>query len=276
MKFPDIDPVAISIGPFPIRWYALAYLSGLLLGWWYALHITKLDKDGAVKKLDIDDFFPWAIAGVIVGGRMGYVLFYNLGMYFADPVEILRVWNGGMSFHGGAMGVIIAMILFAWKRKIYVLRLTDIVCAAVPIGLFFGRMANFINGELFGRITDSKWGMVFPHGGPLPRYPTQLMEAVLEGIVLAAILAVLVHMKGVRDRPGIVSGVFLCGYAVFRIFIEFFREPDRQVGYLWGAMTMGQVLCVPMMLGGLFLIGFALIKGRHDATGTHHQAAHRG
>ncbi|HEY8191571.1 MAG TPA: prolipoprotein diacylglyceryl transferase, partial [Alphaproteobacteria bacterium] len=140
----------------------------------------------------------------------------------------------------------------------------------------FGRLANFINGELFGRVTDSKWGMVFPHGGPLPRYPTQLMEAVLEGIVLAAILAVLVHMKPVRERPGIVSGVFLCGYAVFRIFVEFFREPDRQVGYLWGGATMGQVLCVPMILGGLFLIGFALIKGRHDAAGTNHQAVHRG
>ena len=268
MKFPDIDPVAFSIGPLPVRWYALAYLCGLLLGWFYALHITKLDKNqGPVKKIDIDDFFPWAIAGVILGGRFGYVLIYHLDLYLADPLAAFRVWEGGMSFHGGAAGVILAMILYSWKRKLPVLRLADIVCAAVPIGLFFGRLANFVNGELFGRVTDSRWGVVFPDGGDLPRHPSQLYEAALEGAVLFCILAVLIHAKSLRERPGLVSGVFLAGYAAARAFIELFRQPDAQIGFIFGDVTMGQVLSVPMVLGGLFLIGFAIIKNRHESFG---------
>ena len=271
MKFPAIDPVAFSIGPMPIRWYALAYLCGLLLGWVYALYITKLDKnEGPVKKIDIDDFFPWAIAGVILGGRFGYVLIYHLDLYLADPLAAFRVWEGGMSFHGGAAGVILAMILYSWKRKLPVLRLADIVCAAVPIGLFFGRLANFVNGELFGRVTDSRWGMVFPGGGDLPRHPSQLYEAALEGAVLFCILAVLIHVKSLRERPGLVSGVFLTGYAAARAFIELFREPDAQIGFLFDGVTMGQVLSVPMVLGGLFLIGFAFIKNRHESFGKNH------
>lgn len=271
MKYPVIDPVAFSVGPLPVRWYALAYLAGLLIGWAYALHIVKLDRNaGPVKKIHIDDFFPWAIAGVILGGRIGYILFYQFHMYVSDPAAMFRVWEGGMSFHGGAMGVIIAMMLFAWRRGIPVLRLTDIICACVPIGLFFGRIANFINGELFGRVTDSPLGMVFPHGGDLPRHPSQLYEAGMEGLVLFIVLAVLVHIRSLRERAGLVSGVFLAGYAIARVFIEFFREPDGQIGFLFGGATMGQLLSIPMFLGGAFLIVFSFMRNRHDASRQNH------
>jgi phosphatidylglycerol:prolipoprotein diacylglycerol transferase len=209
-------------------------------------------------RLDIDDFLSWGILGVILGGRIGYVLFYQSSLYMHDPLEILKLWHGGMSFHGGASGMIIAMVVYAWRKKFSILRLTDIVCCAVPIGLFFGRIANFVNGELFGRVTDAPWGMVFPRGGDLPRHPSQLYEAGLEGLVLFFILFALVRVKAVRDRPGIISGVFLIGYAISRTVIEFFREPDVQIGFLAGGYTMGQVLCVPMMIGGLVAILYAL------------------
>jgi len=272
MNYPAIDPIAFSVGPLVVRWYALAYLAGLLLGWAYALHITKLDKnEGPIKKIHIDDFFPWAIAGVILGGRVGYILFYNLDMYLAEPAKILRLWEGGMSFHGGALGVILAMILFAWKHKIQLLRLTDIVCAAVPIGLFFGRIANFINGELFGRATDSKWGVIFPGGGGVPRHPSQIYEAVLEGAVLFILLAIIIHSKTLRDKAGLVSGLFLTGYAAARMFVEQFRQPDAQIGFVLNSLTMGQVLCIPMILGGLFLIGYAFISKSYDATHRNNQ-----
>lgn len=267
MRYPAIDPVAFSIGPLPVRWYALAYMAGLLLGMAYSLHIVRLDNnEGPVKKNDIDDFFPWAVAGVILGGRIGYILFYQSHMYISDPAAMFRVWEGGMSFHGGALGVILAMILFAWRRSIPLLRLTDIICAAVPIGLFFGRLANFVNGELFGRVTDSSWGMVFPHGGGLPRHPSQLYESGLEGLALFLILAVLVHIKSVRERAGLVSGVFLAGYAAARAFLELFREPDAQIGFLFGGATMGQILCIPMALGGLFLIVRSFMDGQRDSS----------
>lgn len=259
IPFPDISPIALSIGPLDIRWYALAYLSGFLLGWRYALHLAGLDagKDGAVSKLAVDDFLPWAIAGVILGGRLGYALFYQADLYLREPLEILKLWNGGMSFHGGALGVIAAMILYARRRGFSLLRLTDIVCCAVPIGLFFGRIANFINGELFGRPTDAAWGVVFPRGGDMPRHPSQFYEAGLEGLALFALLALLARREDIRDRPGILSGVFLIGYAVSRMIVECFREPDAQIGFLMGAATMGQVLSVPMMLGGCGLVFYA-------------------
>lgn len=257
IPFPDIGPVAFSIGPLPIRWYALAYLAGFLGGWRYILYLAGKDQGVRPNKMDIDDFLPWGILGVILGGRVGYVLFYQFEMYLRNPLEILQLWHGGMSFHGGAAGMIIAMILYAWKHKIYVLRLTDWVCCAVPIGLFFGRIANFINGELFGRVTTSPLGIIFPYGGPLPRHPSQLYEAVLEGAVLFLILFALAHNKWVRARPGIISGVFLIGYALGRITVEFFREPDAQIGFIMGSFTMGQLLSVPMIIGGLVAIGYA-------------------
>lgn len=256
LSFPHIDPIAIHLGPLPIRWYALAYLAGFVGGWRYALHLARLD--GKITKEQIDDFLVWAMAGVILGGRLGYVLFYQSAEYLQNPLEILKLWHGGMSFHGGAAGVILAMIAFAHKRKIPLLRLTDIVCAVVPVGLFFGRIANFVNGELFGRVTEAPWGMIFPRGGMMPRHPSQLYEAGLEGLALGLLLAVLARRKEVRDRPGLVSGVFLAGYAAARSFVEAFREPDAHIGYLLNAFTMGQILCIPMAAGGLYLIARAL------------------
>lgn len=275
LTYPVFDPVAFSVGPLPVRWYALAYMAGFILGWLYAMHIAGLDRarraapgrPRLVTRDDIDDFLPWAVLGVILGGRIGYVLFYQFGMYLTHPLEILKVWNGGMSFHGGALGVIIAMIVYALRRKIDLLRLTDIVCAVVPIGLFFGRVANFINGELFGRVTASPLGMVFPGGGPEPRHPSQLYEAVLEGIVLAALLAVLAHMRAVRERPGLVSGLFLIGYAASRSVVELFREPDRQIGFIMDMFTMGQLLSLPMALGGLYLVVRAVLRPRQVVAG---------
>jgi phosphatidylglycerol:prolipoprotein diacylglycerol transferase len=263
-EFPNIDPVAFSIGPVAVRWYALAYLAGFLLGWQYCMKLAGLDAGQRPDRRDIDDFLPWAVGGVILGGRLGYVLFYQFEYYAANPLSILKLWQGGMSFHGGVLGVITALVWFSFVRRIALLRLADLVCACVPIGLFFGRIANFINGELFGRVTDSAWGMVFPRGGLLPRHPSQLYEAALEGGALFLILFMLVKIKAVRDRPGIVAGAFLAGYGCFRAFIELFREPDAHIGYLdifgGGFVTMGQVLSMPMVLSGLGLIVYALVK----------------
>ena len=267
LDFPDIGPVALSIGPLDIRWYALSYLVGILLGWRYVVSIIARDegKEGVFSKEHIDDFLSWAVVGVILGGRMGYVLFYQFDMYLSDPLAVFRVWEGGMSFHGGALGVIIAMIVYSWRKKKNVLRLTDPVCAAVPIGLFFGRLANFVNGELYGRVTDAPWGMVFPRGGELPRHPSQLYEAALEGAVLFLILFLLMRNDKIRNRPGIISGVFLIGYGLSRMFIEMFREPDQQIGFIMQYFTMGQILCVPMILGGSYLIYFATARAKRKS-----------
>ena len=258
--FPALHPVAFSIGPLPIRWYALAYLAGFLLGWAYALRLARLDKGAHPTRTDIDDFLPWAIAGVILGGRLGYVLFYQPAYYWYQPLEALKVWHGGMSFHGGALGVIAALIIFAYLRKIPHLRLADIVCACVPVGLFFGRIANFINGELFGRVTDVSWAVRFPAGGFEPRHPSQLYEAGLEGLVLFLILFALIRNDRVRNKPGIVTGAFLLGYGLFRSFVELFREPDEQLGFIIGHISMGQLLSLPMMLAGTGLIIYALLR----------------
>jgi len=264
-EFPNIDPIAFSIGPLLIRWYALAYLAGFLLGWRYCMILVGRDKDQNPNREDVDDFLTWAIVGVILGGRIGYVLFYQLDYYLENPSGILKLWNGGMSFHGGALGVMAALILFSLRRKINFLKLADVVCAAVPIGLFFGRLANFINGELYGRVTESSWGMVFPRGGALPRHPSQLYEAALEGAVLFVVLFLLMKTAAVRKRPGIVAGAFLVGYGVFRAVIEWFREPDAHIGLIGGAVSMGQVLSLPMVLVGLGAVGFAVVRYRHDA-----------
>lgn len=259
IPFPDIDPVAFEIGPVQIRWYALAYLTGFLAGWRYCLSLVS--QKGALPrpdKTDIDDFLPWAIAGVILGGRIGYILFYNFGSYLSAPSEILKLWHGGMSFHGGLVGVIIALVAFSRRRGFPVLHLADLLACVAPIGLFFGRLANFINGELFGRAAEVPWAVVFPRGGPEPRHPSQLYESALEGVVLFAVLFVLARRPEVRARPGLLSGVFLAGYAMFRFLVEFFREPDVQIGYLLSLFTMGQILCLPMFAVGAALIGLAI------------------
>ena len=261
--FPVIDPVAFSLGPFSVRWYAMAYLAGFLLAWRYCMRLADLD-DGRPDRRDVDDFLTWAIIGVILGGRLGYVLFYQLGYYLENPVDILKLWHGGMSFHGGALGVIVALILCSHAKQIRFLRLADIVCAGVPIGLFFGRIANFVNGELYGRVTDSPLGMVFPSGGPFPRHPSQLYEAALEGAVLFLILCVFMKMPAIRNRPGIVAGTFLAGYAIFRSIVELFREPDAHLGFVYGAFSMGQILSAPMIIVGLALIIAAFCKRKPD------------
>jgi phosphatidylglycerol---prolipoprotein diacylglyceryl transferase len=253
IPYPDIGSVALQLGPFAIRWYALAYITGLVLGWRYCLALAKRAPH-VMKPIDIDDFLVWATLGVVLGGRTGYVLFYRPGFYVTDPLEIVELWHGGMSFHGGCAGVILAMWLFTRRRGIPFLCLADIVACAEPIGQFFGRLANFVNGELWGRPSDVAWSMVFPRD-PLqvPRHPSQLYEAGMEG-GLMFLLLFLLQWRGLRQRPGAIGGVFLIGYALTRSIGELFREPDAQLGYLFLGTTMGQLLSIPMILGGLWLI----------------------
>ncbi|UTD27725.1 prolipoprotein diacylglyceryl transferase [Bradyrhizobium sp. WD16] len=267
LAFPDFDPTAISFGPFggfgpfAVRWYALAYIGGIVLGWIYARAIIRNGRlwGGAspVSLTDMDDFILWVTLGIILGGRTGYVLFYNFDFFISHPVAILRLWEGGMSFHGGFLGCVLAVVLFGWRRRISVLSLGDITCAVGPIGLFLGRIANFINGELWGRPADVPWAVIFPHGGPLPRHPSQLYEAGLEGLALFAILALLIR-AGALKRPGLIIGSFAVLYGLFRITGEFFREPDPQLGFLWGGLTMGMLLSVPMILAGSGFLAVAL------------------
>jgi len=253
LTFPQIDPVLLQLGPIAIRWYALAYIAGLLLGWRYMLVLNSRRAELTTTEV-IDDLLVWAIIGVILGGRIGYVLFYNLPYYAANPLSALAVWQGGMSFHGGLLGVMVAMIWFARRRGLALLRLSDLVSCAVPLGLFFGRIANFINGELYGRATDLPWAFVFPHGGPLPRHPSQLYEAALEGLVLFAFLAWLAWREQALAKPGLLTGTYLLGYALARALVELVRQPDAQIGLLPLGTTMGQWLSLPMLLGGLYLI----------------------
>lgn len=254
LSFPNIDPIAFSIGPLQIHWYALAYLIGFMGGWAYAVFLLKkYGKTSPVKVEMIEDVLPWVIAGVILGGRIGYTLIYNPIMYLHNPADIFKIWQGGMSFHGGLAGVLIALALYARAKKIPFLAITDLAACAVPIGLFFGRIANFINGELFGRVTTLPWGVIFPNGGPLPRHPSQLYEALLEGAVLFTVLFILARRKDAWTSEGLLSGVFLIFYAAARLIIEFAREPDSQIGFLFGGMTMGQLLCLPMAGFGLWI-----------------------
>ncbi len=259
LPFPAIDPVLIEIGPFAIRWYALAYIVGIFIGWWYARRLVANGRlwgvDGApLRPVDIDDFVVWAAVGIVVGGRLGYVLFYDLPRFIDQPAEIVAVWHGGMSFHGGFLGTILAMVLFARRRGIPIWSLIDVIAPSVTFGLFFGRLANFINGELWGRVSDAPWAMVFPDAGPLPRHPSQLYEAALEGVVLFVVLRLLIHRYHRLSTPGFVAGGFAAGYGAARTFVEFFREPDVQVGYLAGGLTMGMALSIPMIVAGLALM----------------------
>ena len=262
LSFPIIDPIAISIGPIAIRWYALAYVAGLLGGWFYAKRLAaRADLWGSLrqpKAIDVDDLIVWVALGVVLGGRVGYVLFYNLGTYLSQPSEIFAIWRGGMSFHGGFLGAILAIVLFARSRSLNPLAMLDMAAVVTPIGLFFGRIANFINGELWGRpAPDFPYAVVFPHAGPEPRHPSQLYEALGEGLILFIIMAFAARRFGFR-RPGLLGGIFVLGYAVARIVCEFFREPDEQLGFLFGSsiqalsggITMGMLLSIPMALVG--------------------------
>ncbi len=266
IAYPDISPIAFSIGPLAVRWYGLAYVAGILLGWFYARKIAANTGLWAAGKPPItlqqlDDFVFYAAIGIVVGGRLGYVLFYEPGRFIENPLWLFAVNEGGMSFHGGFAGTTIAMIWFARKHSIPIWSLFDIIAAQAPIGLFFGRIANFINGELWGRITNVPWAMTFPSGGPFTRHPNQLYEAALEGVLLFVILAAGVFGGKFLKKPGLVTGIFVSCYAIFRIFIEFFREPDQQLGFLYGGwLTMGMVLSLPMLLVGLWAI-FRARKG---------------
>jgi len=261
LPFPVIDPVLIEIGPFAIRWYALAYIGGIVLGWLYARAIIADPRwwggPAPLTRIDFDDFIVWVTLGIILGGRIGYVLFYNFPHFAAHPFEALQVWKGGMSFHGGFAGCVVAVMVFARARGIPMFTLGDLTCAAGPIGLFFGRVANFVNAELWGRPSDVPWAMVFPGAGPLPRHPSQLYEAALEGIVLFVVLALMIR-AGALKRPGLIIGAFALGYGLARSFVELFREPDAHLGFLWGGLTMGMVLSLPMILAGLVFIVVAL------------------
>ena len=261
IPFPAFDPVLVSFGPIAIRWYALAYIVGILLGWLYARTLIKSESlwvgPPPMTVNDFDDFVLWVTLGIILGGRIGYVLFYNPGYFAAHPLESLELWKGGMSFHGGFTGCVLAVVLFAKSRGIPVLSLGDVTCAVGPIGLFLGRLANFVNGELWGRTSDVPWAMVFPTGGPLPRHPSQVYEATLEGLGLLLLLAVCIRAGALR-RPGLIIGLFAIGYALARSFCELFREPDAQLGFLWNTITMGTLLSAPLFLFGAATIGIAL------------------
>ena len=263
LPFPAFDPVLVTIGPFQIRWYALAYIVGILLGWLYARSLIRAESlwrgPAPLTVIDFDDFILWVTLGIILGGRLGYVLFYNPAQFIEHPIEIVQLWKGGMSFHGGFAGCVLAVVLFARRRGISILSLGDLTCAVAPIGLFLGRLANFINAELWGRPSDVPWAMVFPGAGPLARHPSQLYEATLEGLVLLVVLFLSMRAGALR-RPGLVTGLFAIGYALARVVCEFFREPDAQLGFLWGGLTMGMLLSVPLMLTGLAFVAAALLR----------------
>jgi phosphatidylglycerol:prolipoprotein diacylglycerol transferase len=269
IPFPAFDPVLVSFGPIAIRWYALAYIVGILLGWLYARTLIKTESLWAgpapLTVEDFDDFVLWVTLGIILGGRIGYVLFYNLPYFIENPLEVFQLWKGGMSFHGGFIGCLIVIFLFARFRNISFLSLGDLTCAAATIGLFLGRIANFINGELWGRPTDVPWAMVFPSGGPEPRHPSQIYEATLEGLVLFIVLALMIR-AGALKRPGLITGSFALGYGIARSICEFFREPDAQLGFLWGGLTMGMLLSLPLMLIGIGFIVWAMRTKRAQQT----------
>jgi phosphatidylglycerol:prolipoprotein diacylglycerol transferase len=259
LPFPNIDPVIVHIGPLAVHWYGVGYIVGILFAWWYAKRLVtnaRLWPDSVLpmKREDLDDFIAWAAIGVVVGGRTGYVLFYDLPRYAAHPLDIVAVWQGGMSFHGGLLGAILAMTLFSLKRGIHTWTLFDVVAAGAPVGLGLVRVANFINSELWGRPTEVPWAVIFPNGGPLPRHPSQIYEALLEGLVLFLVLRFLTHSRLKLKTPRFVGGAFVCGYGLSRIFVEFFREPDQQLGYLLDTnwLTMGMILSSPMVLAGLW------------------------
>jgi phosphatidylglycerol---prolipoprotein diacylglyceryl transferase len=255
IPYPQIDPVLLQLGPFAIRWYALAYIAGLIIGWRIMRRVCQ-QPPAILSPEKIDDFLLWAALGVILGGRIGYVLFYKPAEFLHDPKQIFLIWEGGMSFHGGLLGVITAIIAYALRNRISPFMLSDLVALVVPIGLFFGRIANFINGELWGRASDVPWAMVFPRGGPIPRHPSQLYQAFFEGVVLLAIVNLVWRFTDGRRRPGLLTGVFCAGYGMARIVGEFFREPDSFLGFILGTdwLSMGMVLSLPMVLFGAVLI----------------------
>ncbi|WP_421694130.1 prolipoprotein diacylglyceryl transferase [Aestuariivirga sp.] len=267
LAYPTIDPVIFRIGPFAVRWYAIAYIVGLVFATWYMKRLVSTPRLWGASKPSmtvpqVDDFFLWSVLGVVVGGRLGYVMFYKPLFYLQHPLEIVRMWDGGMSFHGGFLGVVVACILYGRSIGTSLDRMLDLGAASVPVGLGLGRLANFINGELWGRPSDVAWAMVFPHDElQLARHPSQLYEAILEGLVLFVAVRIGTHRYGALQYPGRASGIFALTYGLSRIFSEFFREPDSFLGYFAGFITMGMILSLPLCAIGIWL----LVRSRRDA-----------
>lgn len=262
IAFPNIDPVAFSIGPVEVRWYSIAYIIGLLFAIWYAKRLIRNaglwgENGSGLDPARIDDLLLWVTVGVIGGGRLGFVLLYKPAMIINDPLQILQLWHGGMSFHGGFAGVLIATWLFARKHSIDVMKLYDLAAIAVPVGLGLGRLANFVRGELFGRVSDVPWAMVFPDGGPMARHPSQLYEFALEGVVLFIVIWFAIHRLGVLKKSGIAAGMFGIGYGLSRFIVEFAREPDAHVGYIGGWATLGMIYSLPLIVAGFWLVSYA-------------------
>ena len=258
IPFPQIDPILFTLGPLSIRWYALAYLTGALVGWWLMRRIVDANENDPVGRMPVDAVMNAAVIGIILGGRLGYVLLYNFSYYLQNPLEALMVWQGGLSFHGGFLGVVVAIFFTAWRHGCAPFRLGDLIALITPIGIFLGRIANFINAELYGRVTDVPWAVIFPYSDGLPRHPSQIYEALLEGPLLFAILY-LVYAKGGRAIPGLITGVFISGYGLARMGVEFFREPDAHIGFILAGVTMGQVLSAPMVMVGVAIIVLAIV-----------------
>ncbi len=270
IPFPMIDPIAFEIGPVSVRWYGLAYMAGLLLGWYYIRLLIQNDRlwrgsKAPVTADQIDDLLLWVTLGVVVGGRLGFVFLYQPGYFLANPAKILAVWQGGMSFHGALLGVCFACYLFARRHRIPFFSLSDVLCAAAPIGICLGRIANFINSEHFGRPTSVSWGVIFPNGGPLPRHPSQLYEAALEGILLFIVLRFLSHNRLALKNPGLVTGAFFIGYGCARILVEFFRLPEASHIFNLGPVTVGQIYSIPMIVAGA--IFWIIARRRKTAAG---------
>lgn len=248
--FPNITPEIFHIGPLSIRWYSLSYIIGILIGWW---GFKKLHKEQIEKEI-LDKMLSYIILGIIIGGRLGYVIFYDLYHSLLDPISIIKIWQGGMSFHGGALGLTIALSIFCKKYNISTISTLDIASCFAPIGICLGRIANFINGELWGRITDVPWAIIFPLADSYPRHPSQLYEAIFEGLMLFAIMMFTLFKTTAKNHPGLMLGIMLIWYSCVRIIIEFFREPDMQIGYLILGTTLGQILSIPTLIAGIVLI----------------------
>ena len=266
LVFPEFDPVLVQLGPLAIRWYALAYIVALVIGWRVMRRLAAWAPVVATP-LQVDDFLTWATLGVVLGGRIGYVLFYQPGLYLSHPAAMLELWHGGMSFHGGMLGVVVALVIFTRRQGINLLGFADRLAAVVPIGLGLGRVANFINGELWGRPAPATlpWAMIFPRVDAVPRHPSELYEALLEGVLLLAVMLLLVRRAAIRERAGMLTGIFLLGYAVLRATAEHFRQPDPFLNYLAFGTTMGQLLCLPMAIAGIGLILYARRRPRLTA-----------
>ena len=259
MFFHELDPIAFTLGPLYIRWYSLSYIFGILISWLIINKILLKHKKNLNNQI-FNELINYLIIGIIFGGRLGYVIFYNLDFYITNPIEILKIWNGGMSFHGGLIGIIISTFIFCKRKKQSFFDLTDLISMVAPIGIFFGRIANFINGELYGRITETNFGIIFSKGGSLPRHPSQLYEAFFEGIILYFVLNLLFFFTSLKNLAGSITGLFLILYGFFRFFIEYFREPDKQIGLIFEFITMGQLLCLPMIIFGIILIIYSFYK----------------